>query len=46
VLAYLGFVAPYLLALAARTTAPASGILVTAGLAVAAALALPRAPVR
>jgi len=40
VLAYLGFAAPYLLALAARVTAPAIGLAVTAGLAVAAALAL------
>lgn len=44
VLCYVGFAAPYLLALAARVTAPAIGLAVTAGLAIAAALALPRAP--
>jgi hypothetical protein len=43
VLCYVGFVAPYLLALAARVTAPEIALAVTAGLAVAAALALPRA---
>jgi MFS family permease len=43
VLTYVGFVAPYLLALAARATAPGIPLAVTAGLAVAAALALPRA---
>jgi hypothetical protein len=42
VLTYVGFVAPYLLALAARVTAPALALAVTAGLAVAAALALRR----
>lgn len=42
VLAYVGFVAPYLLALAVRVTAPALAVAVTAGLAVAAALALRR----
>jgi hypothetical protein len=42
VLAYVGFVAPYALALAARVTAPALPLAVTAGLAVVAALALPR----
>ena len=44
VVAYLGFAAPYLLALAARVTAPPIGLVVTAGLAVATALALPRLP--
>jgi MFS family permease len=43
VLTYVGFVAPYLLALAARVAAPALALAVTAGLAAAAALALPRA---
>jgi hypothetical protein len=42
VLCYVGFAAPYLLALAARAAAPAIGLAVTAGLAIAAALALPR----
>jgi hypothetical protein len=41
VLCYVGFAAPYLLALAART-APATGLAVTAGLALAAAVALRR----
>jgi len=44
VVAYLGFAAPYLLALAARIAAPPIGLVVTAGLAAAAALALPRWP--
>jgi hypothetical protein len=44
VLTYVGFAAPYLLALAARVTAPPVALAVTAGLAVAAALALPRLP--
>jgi hypothetical protein len=43
VLAYVGFAAPYLVALAARIAAPSIALAVTAGLAVAAALALPRA---
>ncbi|HEX3474003.1 MAG TPA: MFS transporter [Kofleriaceae bacterium] len=42
VLTYVGFVAPYLLALAARVAAPGLPLAVTAGLSVAAALALPR----
>ena len=42
VLTYVGFVAPYLLALAARGAAPSLALAVTAGLAVAAALVLPR----
>ncbi len=42
VLCYVGFVAPYLLALAARVAAPSIALAVTAGLAVAAALVLPR----
>jgi hypothetical protein len=42
VLTYVGFVAPYLLALAAGVTAPALALAVTAGLAVAAALVLRR----
>lgn len=42
VLTYVGFAAPYLLALAARVTPPALGLAVTAGLAVAAALAVRR----
>jgi MFS family permease len=41
VLAYVGFAAPYLLALVARIAAPPIALAVTAGLAVAAALALP-----
>ncbi|HEX3758854.1 MAG TPA: MFS transporter [Kofleriaceae bacterium] len=45
VLTYLGFAAPYLLALAGRITAPAIALAVTAGLAVTAALVLPRASV-
>jgi MFS family permease len=44
VLTYVGFVAPYLLALAARAAAPSIALVVTAGLAVTAALALSRAP--
>jgi hypothetical protein len=44
VLAYVGFVAPYLLALAARVAAPSIALAATAGLAVVAALALPRLP--
>jgi hypothetical protein len=42
VLCYVGFAAPFLLALAARVAAPASALAVTAGLAIAAAAALPR----
>lgn len=44
VLTYVGFAAPYLLALAGRIAAPVVALAVTAGLAVAAALTLPRAP--
>jgi hypothetical protein len=40
VLTYLGFAAPYLLALATRVTAPIVALGVTAGLVVAAALVL------
>ena len=43
VLTYVGFAAPYLLALATRVTAPGVALGVTAALAVAAAVALPRA---
>lgn len=42
VLTYVGFAVPYLLALAARVAAPSIALAVTAGLAVAAALVLPR----
>jgi MFS family permease len=42
VLTYVGFAAPYLLALATRVAAPSTALAVTAGLAVAAALVLPR----
>lgn len=42
VLCYVGFVAPYLLALAARLVDPAAALGITAGLAVAAALGLRR----
>lgn len=44
VLTYLGFAAPYLLALSGRIAAPAIALAVTAGAAVAAALVLPRSP--
>jgi hypothetical protein len=44
VLTYLGFAAPYAIALAGRIAAPVVALAVTAGLAVAAALTLPRAP--
>lgn len=42
VLTYLGFVAPYLLALAGRVAAPSTALAVTGGLAVVAALVLAR----